>query len=156
MISFHLLGFVTQYLGWRWTNWIAMIWAGCAFVLLCVLKETYSPVLLQRRAKTLRREKDDERYWSRYDIRVGFWELMRINLKRPFVMAATEPICIFWNVYISIIYGALSSFLSLRSCMSAWTDDTSHQASYTCVSLLTLSFLPNIAAGLQAYPAFPS
>ena len=98
-------GFVTEYMGWRWTNWIVMIWAGCAFGLLLFMKETYAPVLLQRRAKKLRKENDDERYWSRYDIRVGFWELLRINLKRPFVMAITEPICIFWNVYIAICYG---------------------------------------------------
>jgi multidrug resistance protein len=98
-------GFVTEYLGWRWTNWITMIWAAVSFGLLLLLNETYAPVLLQRKAKKLRKENDDERYWSRYDIRVGFWELMRINLKRPFVMALTEPICIFWNVYISICYG---------------------------------------------------
>ncbi|EXJ59582.1 hypothetical protein A1O7_03728 [Cladophialophora yegresii CBS 114405] len=100
-------GFVTEYLGWRWTNWIVMIWGGVSCVLLILLGETYAPVLLQRKAKKLRKENDDERYWSRYDIRVGFWELMRINLKRPFVMALTEPICMFWNVYISICYGIL-------------------------------------------------
>ena len=100
-------GFVTENLGWRWTNWIVMIWAGVAFGMLLILNETYGPVLLQRRAKKLRKQNDDERHWSRYDIRVGFWELMRINLKRPFVMALTEPICMFWNIYISITYGIL-------------------------------------------------
>ncbi|KAJ9611095.1 hypothetical protein H2200_004278 [Cladophialophora chaetospira] len=100
-------GFVTEYMGWRWANWIVMIWAGSALLFLVLLKETYAPVLLQRKAKKLRKENDDERYWSRYDIRVGFWELMRINLKRPFVMALTEPICMFWNIYISITYGIL-------------------------------------------------
>lgn len=98
-------GFVTEYLGWRWSNWVVMIWAGCALVFLFLLKETYAPVLLQRKAKKMRKENNDERYWSRYDIRVGFWQLMRINLKRPFVMALTEPICMFWNIYISITYG---------------------------------------------------
>ncbi|KIX06798.1 uncharacterized protein Z518_04774 [Rhinocladiella mackenziei CBS 650.93] len=100
-------GFVTEYLGWRWTNWITMIWGGTSFILLVLQKETYAPVLLQRRAQRLRRENNDERYWSRYDVRVGFIELMKINLSRPFVMAVKEPICIFWNVYISLIYGIL-------------------------------------------------
>lgn len=98
-------GFVTQQLGWRWTNWITMIWAGTALVGLVLFQETYAPALLQKKAKKIRHEEDDERYWSRYDVRVGFVELMKINLSRPFVMAATEPICIFWNVYISLIYG---------------------------------------------------
>ncbi|KIW11604.1 hypothetical protein PV08_10905 [Exophiala spinifera] len=100
-------GFVTQSLGWRWTNWIAMIWSGVAFVFLLMFKETYAPVLLQRKAKKLRREEQDNRYWSRYDVRVGFVELMKINLSRPFIMAVKEPICIFWNVYISLVYGIL-------------------------------------------------
>nr|KAK5450863.1 hypothetical protein LTR18_000879 [Exophiala xenobiotica] len=100
-------GFVTETMGWRWTNWIVMIWAGLAFALLLTVKETYAPVLLQRKTKKLRRAENDERYWSRYDVRVGFVELMKINLSRPFIMAVTEPICIFWNVYISLVYGIL-------------------------------------------------
>jgi hypothetical protein len=32
---------------------------------------------------------------------------MKTNLSRPFVMAVKEPICIFWNIYIAIIYGKL-------------------------------------------------
>lgn len=97
-----------------------MIWAGVSLVFLLLLNETYAPVLLQRKAKKLRKDNDDERYWSRYDIRVGFWELMRINLKRPFVMALTEPICIFWNVYIAITYGksACNSPTSSYACVS--------------------------------------
>ena len=115
-------GFVTEYLGWRWTNWIVMIWAGTAFGFLMLLKETYAPVLLQKKAKKLRHENDDERYWSRYDIRVGFVELMKINLRRPFVMAVREPICIFWNVYISLIYG----LSSLHPALSAVTNESRH------------------------------
>lgn len=100
-------GYSTEKLSWRWTNWIIVIWAGISFVMLTLLKETYSPVLLQKRAAKMRKENDDPRYWSRYDVKVGFLELMRINLSRPFIMAVTEPICIFWNGYISLIYGIL-------------------------------------------------
>jgi multidrug resistance protein len=143
-------GFVTEYLGWRWTNWIVMIWGGTALFLLLFLKETYAPVLLQRKAKKARKDNDDERYWSRYDIRVGFWELMRINLRRPFVMALTEPICIFWNVYISICYGEHFKPEVPHSCTDLL------QASSICASLPTQSSSPNIVAGQLAYPASPS
>ena len=98
-------GFVTQYKGWRWANWVVMIGGGAALAMMIIIKETYAPALLQKKAKKMRKETDDERYWSRYDVRVGFLELMKVNLSRPFVMAITEPICIFWNVYIAIIYG---------------------------------------------------
>lgn len=98
-------GYATQYLGWRWANWIVMIGGGAALIMMALISETYKPRLLQQMVKRKRKETDDNRWWSRYDVRVGFGELMRVNLSRPFVMAVKEPICIFWNVYIAIIYG---------------------------------------------------
>jgi MFS family permease len=98
-------GFVTQYKGWRWTNWVVLIAAGFAFGLLCMINETYSPALLQKKANALRKQENEDRYYCRYDQKLGFVDLMKTNLSRPFVMAVKEPICIFWNVYIAIIYG---------------------------------------------------
>lgn len=98
-------GFATQYAGWRWANWVAMIAGGVALVFMVFVPETYAPALLQTKAKKLRKERDDERYWSQYDVNVAFLELMKVNLSRPFIMAVTEPICIFWNLYIAILYG---------------------------------------------------
>ncbi|GFF29543.1 uncharacterized transporter mfs2 [Aspergillus udagawae] len=100
-------GFVTQYLGWRWMNWIALILSGVALALSCVMRETYSPVILQKKAATLRKETGESRWWSRYDQKMSLQELLKLNLGRPFVMAVTEPICIFWNIYIAIVYGIL-------------------------------------------------
>jgi hypothetical protein len=98
-------GFTTQEKGWRWANWVVMIGGGAAFLMMVIIPETYKPTLLQKMAAKKRKETGDDSYWSRYDVRVGFGELMRVNLSRPFVMAVKEPICIFWNVYIAIIYG---------------------------------------------------
>lgn len=98
-------GFVTQYVGWRWANWLICIWGAVACIFMASIKETYAPALLQKKAKTVRKQMDENRYWSRYDVRVGFVELMKVNLSRPFSMAVKEPICMFWNVYIGIIYG---------------------------------------------------
>ncbi|KAL4780938.1 major facilitator superfamily domain-containing protein [Aspergillus varians] len=100
-------GFVTQYLGWRWMNWIALILSGVAFSFACLMKETYGPIILQKKAARRRAETDDNRWWSRYDQKVSLVELLKVNLSRPFVMAAVEPICIFWNFYIAIVYGIL-------------------------------------------------
>lgn len=85
-------GFVTQYMGWRWTNWLVMILSGVAWAFVSILKETYAPALLQKKAKKMRKETEDERWWSRYDNKVDFWGTLRINLSRPFVMMFTEPI----------------------------------------------------------------
>ncbi|KAG9662948.1 MFS general substrate transporter, partial [Aureobasidium melanogenum] len=100
-------GFTYQYLGWRWTNWLVMILAGVAFAFVAIVKETYGPTLLRKRAAKLRKETGDPRWWSRFDEKKAFWPLLKVNLSRPFVLMVTEPICIFWDVYVAIVYGTL-------------------------------------------------
>ena len=85
-------GFVFQYLGWRWTNWIVLIIGGVVLVLVASVKETYAPVILKRRAARKRKETQNPKWWTRYDDGVSFVSSLRINLKRPFVMLLKEPI----------------------------------------------------------------
>lgn len=99
--------FITEYVSWRWATWLMVIMGGVSFVMVACIRETYIPALLQQKAKKVRKQTGDEKYWSRYDVRVGFAELMKANLSRPFVMAVKEPICIFWNTYMGIVYGIL-------------------------------------------------
>jgi hypothetical protein len=73
-------------------NWIALILSGAAVVFSCIMKETYSPIILQKKAARMRKETGDDRWWSRYDQKVSLWELLKVNLSRPFVMAVVEPI----------------------------------------------------------------
>ena len=82
---------MTQYKGWRWTNWVVMMASGLSLVFLLFTKETYEPTILQKRTKHKRKTEDDERYWCRYDNKLPFLELMKANLSRPFIMAITEP-----------------------------------------------------------------
>jgi MFS family permease len=89
-------GFVTEFKGWRWANWVVMIASGFALIFLLLIPETYEPAILRRRTQKKRKDEDDERYWSRYDNKLAFISLMKTNLSRPFIMAATEPICMFW------------------------------------------------------------
>jgi len=100
-------GFVYQYLGWRWDHWVVLIVSAMALVFVAIIPETYAPTLLRRRAATLRKEKNNEKYWSVYDDRQPFWPLLRVNLSRPFVLMVTEPILIFWDIYVAIVYGVL-------------------------------------------------
>ncbi|KAB8293070.1 hypothetical protein EYC80_007430 [Monilinia laxa] len=100
-------GFAAEYLGWRWTNWIVMILAGCAWISCGFVKETYAPAILIKKAAKMRKETGDERYWCRYDQKKSFYDILKINLSRPFVLCATEPILWFWDAYIAIIYGIL-------------------------------------------------
>lgn len=85
-------GFVFQYLGWRWTNWLVLIVSGVASLIVALIPETYPPAILRKRAAKKRKETGDSRYWSQYDDRAKFRTLLATNLKRPLYFALTEPI----------------------------------------------------------------
>ncbi len=92
-------GFVYQYLGWQWDNWLVLILASVGTICMTLTKETYAPVILQRKASRIRKETNDERWWSRYDMKISKAALLRINLLRPFQFAFTEPILWFFNIW---------------------------------------------------------
>ena len=78
-----------------------------ALVLLFCMGETYAPTLLRKKVARLRAETGDPRWWCRYDNTSSLWPLLKVNLSRPLKMATTEPICMFWNVYIGVVYAIL-------------------------------------------------
>ena len=100
-------GFVYQYAGWRWTNWLVVILGAVAWGMMALIPETYGPAILRRRAHRKRQSTGDGRWWSRYDERQKIGPLLQVNLSRPFVLALTEPICIFWDIYIALVYAIL-------------------------------------------------
>ena len=96
-----------------------MILSGVGWVLCATVKETYAPVILQKKAARIRKETGDHRYWSRYDQKLSgkydsrtvgrsvtkeipVWNILKVNLSRPFVLTFTEPILWFWDVYIGV------------------------------------------------------
>ncbi|KAK2753613.1 hypothetical protein FQN54_007390 [Arachnomyces sp. PD_36] len=100
-------GFVFEYLGWRWTHWIVLIIGGGVIVILASIKETYTPVILRQRAKKKRAETHNAMWWTRYDGGHDTKSSLRASMSRPFVMLLTEPICIFWDIYVALVYGIL-------------------------------------------------
>ncbi|KAL2807817.1 major facilitator superfamily domain-containing protein [Aspergillus granulosus] len=100
-------GFVFERLGWRWTNWIVLILGGGVLVLMAAIQETYAPVILRRRAERKKKGTQNPKWWTRYDGAQNFASLLQANLSRPFIMLLTEPICIFWDVYVALVYGVL-------------------------------------------------
>ncbi|KAL7951234.1 major facilitator superfamily domain-containing protein [Trichoderma barbatum] len=100
-------GFVYQYKGWRWTNWVILILAGSALSALLTLKETYPPAILKRKAARLRKETGDARWWCQYDHKVSTLHLLIVNLSRPLVLVVTEPILLFMDLWVALVYGIL-------------------------------------------------
>ena len=88
-------GFVFEYLGWRWTNWLVLIVGGAVLALMYFIPETYAPVILRKRAASIRKETSDPKWWTQYDSAEDLSKQLKIGLSRPFVMLFTEPI---WSV----------------------------------------------------------
>ncbi|KAF4589312.1 MFS multidrug transporter [Ophiocordyceps camponoti-floridani] len=101
-------GFVYQYLGWRWADWIVLIMGAFCILLMFTVKETYAPTILRRKVARLQAQTGDARWWCRYDQQTtATFDRLRTNLGRPFVLFATEPILWFMNFWLSIVYGIL-------------------------------------------------
>src|SRR5277367_2574960 len=99
---------------------------GAAWVAVSMIKETYAPAILKRKAAQLRKETGDDRWLSRYDERISITQTLKTNLSRPFVMTATEP-----------IFGICTLPLFTASSTSALSP--------------ILSFSPTFVAGLPVY-----
>jgi multidrug resistance protein len=85
-------GFVFQYLGWRWNNWLVLIMGFCGFIALVFSRETYGPRILRQRAAAKRKTTGDDKWWSQYDDSSNFSQVLKNNITRPVVMLVTEPI----------------------------------------------------------------
>lgn len=50
---------------WRWLFWVLTLFAGfCGLLVLFTVPETYTPKILAHKAKRLRKETGDDRYWA--------------------------------------------------------------------------------------------
>lgn len=85
-------GFVYQYLGWRWIDWLVLICSGVSLLLMFSVQETYAPALLRKRRKKIQDETGDQRWWCRYDHQETGIQVIRTNLIRPIRMIVAEPI----------------------------------------------------------------
>lgn len=100
-------------LGWRWTMYISAIMIFLGFLLIVTfLGETYAPVILVRKAATLRRQTRNWGIHAKQDeVEIDLNELIRSNFARPIVMLFTEPILLLISLYISFIYGLIYALL---------------------------------------------
>jgi len=99
-------GFCAETIGWRWTFWIATIYAGVTLILLIPLPETYGPILLQRRAERIRKADPESRVYAPHEIeRPNLKKLATVVLTRPIRMMMSELIVSLSSAYLSLVYG---------------------------------------------------
>ena len=101
--------FMTEAVGWRWPIYVMSIAAAAIQIAgMVFMKETFPPLLLERRAAHLRAETGDDRYRTEYDFsEAEAANMVRTALVRPFVLLLTQPLMQILTAYMAFIYGLL-------------------------------------------------
>ena len=103
-------GFVGQTVGWRWVEGVMAIFTGTLWIAGALyIPETYSPVLLQKRAKALSKA-TGKRYISILENqrgKVSPAHAFKTALARPWALLFHEPIVLLISIYMAVLYGTL-------------------------------------------------
>lgn len=99
---------------WRWIFWfLAIVCGACVILFTFFLKETSHSNILSRRAKRLRYQTVDTRYYTSQEVLDSKMEPKDFMIKtfyRPIKMIIQEPIILAFDFYISLVYGAFYLF----------------------------------------------
>ncbi|OQN98088.1 hypothetical protein B0A48_15920 [Cryoendolithus antarcticus] len=100
---------LTETLSWRWTQYIQAIFGFSVTVLsLIFMPELYGPVLLSRKAKTLRKSTGENRYYHPHESQLfSVRSIITKHLELPLKMLFTEPMVAAIALYASFVYGLL-------------------------------------------------
>ncbi|KAG5367135.1 putative drug/proton antiporter YHK8 [Yarrowia sp. B02] len=127
-------GFIVQNTKWRWAFWVMMLWSGGLFAIVILFsKETYAPVLTERKVRRLRGEKektlldyllfrkrkevqDSEKNAVIYTCALmetkktqSLAKSVAVNCQRPFGLLTRDPmvllVCVYSGFLLAIVYG---------------------------------------------------
>ncbi|CAJ2510891.1 Uu.00g065160.m01.CDS01 [Anthostomella pinea] len=96
--------------GWRWTGTLGVINA-------IFTRETYAPVILERKAKRLQKEIGNKALYAKGQRQLPFADLMRRNFSRPIRMLLFCPLITGLSLYIAFVYGVTYLLFSTFSFM---------------------------------------
>ncbi|KAF1980869.1 MFS general substrate transporter [Aulographum hederae CBS 113979] len=101
-------GFLISAKGWRWSFWLIAIVAGLITIMaFLLLRETYAPVLLERKAARLRKETGNSALRSKLQPDMPRKAFMKRSIVRPLHMLFFSPIVTVMSVYVAMLYGFL-------------------------------------------------
>ncbi|KIJ47984.1 hypothetical protein M422DRAFT_163189 [Sphaerobolus stellatus SS14] len=95
---------------WRWLYWTTALFAGlCLTIIVFLIPETYTPILLAKRAQKIRAETGDSRYHAPMERAPGPPMLSQVRdiLSKPFILLVNEPMLVAVTAYLAFIYGCI-------------------------------------------------
>jgi multidrug resistance protein len=99
-------GYIAESIGWRWTFWILVCLTGAfSIVSLIFLRETYAPVIIERKAARLRKETGNNEYRSKLDVGLSKKDVFTMSIVRPMKLLLFSPIVMILSLYLGVLYG---------------------------------------------------
>ncbi|KAF4625947.1 hypothetical protein G7Y89_g12215 [Cudoniella acicularis] len=106
-------GFLAEAKGWRWVFWLQVIVASVLLILGCLmLRETYAPVLLDRKTRQLKSETGNEELRSSLHDPSSTKQMFSRAIFRPLKMLLFSPIVSLLSIYTAILFGYLYIFIT--------------------------------------------
>ncbi|KAH0023085.1 hypothetical protein KCU78_g5532, partial [Aureobasidium melanogenum] len=126
--------FISYNANWRWTFWVLIILAGIQWLLIvCIVPETYVPVLLRKEAAKVRTETGNDRWHAPIEkLERSIPGTILRSCHRPFLLMIYEPmvllLCLFCAVILGILYlffGAFDIVFKHNHGFKLWQDGLS-------------------------------
>ena len=133
-------GFLSQAAGWRWIFWVLAIAIGVVSIAAApIIRETYAPVLLERKTKRLRKETGNPNLRSKLEQNLPPREVFVQAISRPTKLLFLSPICGLMSLYM----GMDSTGSSSHGTTMLTDSKLSYTESYTSFSPRSLSSFSN-------------
>ncbi|USP80793.1 MFS general substrate transporter [Curvularia clavata] len=100
-------GYLTEAASWRWIFWVIVIAMGVLiFASPFLLRETYAPVILERKAARMRKSLNVSEQQSSMHASVATSKVavVRSAFLRPFTMFFSSPIVLILSIYVACVY----------------------------------------------------
>lgn len=99
-------GVLADTMGWRWDFWLLVMSGGIfSIIMMVVLKETYHPVILERKVSRLRKATGSKQLRSKLDTGLSPGAYFMRNIIRPLKMLTLSPIVIITSLFNAVTYG---------------------------------------------------
>lgn len=101
-------GFLANAKGWRWDFWVVLIvGASISIAMAIFMRETFAPVLLQKKVKRLRKVTGNMLLHSKLDAGLSPRDYFNRSMVRPLKMLLLSPIITAVAIYMAVVYGYL-------------------------------------------------
>lgn len=91
---------------WRWIFWTSTMFGAAVTALgLLTLKETYAPVLLEKKARRLRKETNNQEWHTVFSAKEPLGKRIAHGLMRPCIFLATQPVVQVTAIYQALLFG---------------------------------------------------